>query len=143
MIEVMEVDIDLVAEELRAAIGDFVRGARSDEQLSNNQLSILGMLDRDGPATIAALAAVCHIRHQSAAKVVEQLRSDQTVVIRAHPSDRRAVHVVISDKGRAVLGEERRRRSSWIAEAIRTRLSDQEREDIPTFVSVLRRLSAP
>jgi DNA-binding MarR family transcriptional regulator len=139
----MEVDIDAVAEELRAAVGDFVRAAPSGQQLSDTQLSILGLLDRDGPATISALAASCRIRHQSAAKVVEQLSADQMVDVGAHPSDRRAVHVAISDAGRVVLGDERGRRSAWIAEAIRARLSDAERNDVPALVDLLRRLSAP
>lgn len=39
--------------------------------------------------------------------------------------------------------EERSRLSSWIAEAIRTKLSDSEQEAIPALVSMLRRLSAP
>jgi DNA-binding MarR family transcriptional regulator len=138
----VDTDIDLVAEELRAAVGDFVRAARSDEQLSDNQLSILGMLDREGPATIAALAARCRIRHQSATKVVEQLRTAQMVDIGAHPSDRRAVHVVISQTGYAALREERGRRSAWIAKAIHTSLSEHEQEDIPAFIALLRQLSA-
>ena len=139
----MDIEIDRVAEELRAAVGDFVRAARTDEQLSNNQLSILGLLDRDGPATIAAVAAVCHIRHQSATKVVEQLRSDQMVEIGAHPSDRRAVQITISEAGRDALGEERDRRSAWIAEASTTRLSRQEQGNVPALVDLLRRLADP
>lgn len=138
----MDVDIDVVAEELRAAVGDLVRLARADERLSNNQLTILGMLDRDGPATIASLAEACGIRHQSATKVVDQFRADGLVEVGAHPSDKRAVQVVISGTGRAVLGEERRRRSSWIAEAMRSKLSESERESIPDLVAVLRRLAA-
>lgn len=135
-------DVDVIAEELRAAVGEFVRSARSDEQLSNNQLSILGLLDREGPATIAALAAVCQIRHQSATKVVEQLRTSDLVIIGAHPSDGRAVQVAISRTGRVALGAERSRRSAWIAAAIRARLSEQEQQSVPALVDVLRRLSA-
>ncbi|WP_420363317.1 MarR family transcriptional regulator [Curtobacterium aetherium] len=138
----MDADIDQVAEDLRAAVGDFVRAARPDEQRSDNQLSILGMLDREGPATIAALAARCRIRHQSATKVVEQLRAAQLVDIGAHPSDRRAVQVAISPTGGAALREERARRSAWIAEAIRTRLSEREQADVPALVAVLRQLTA-
>jgi DNA-binding MarR family transcriptional regulator len=130
------------AEALRVAVGEFVRAARSHEELSGSQLAALGLLDRDGPATIAAVAATTRIRHQSATKLIAQLESAGAVEVGPHPADRRAVEVRITERGRAVVAAERRRRSAWIAAAMEARLTPEERRHLERSAELLERLAA-
>jgi DNA-binding MarR family transcriptional regulator len=139
----MDPAITDAAEALRGAVGEFVRAARNHEELSGSQLAALGLLDREGPATIAAVAASTRVRHQSATKLVAQLESAGAVEVGPHPVDKRAVEVRITDRGRAVVEAERGRRTAWIAAAMESRLSEEERRYLERAAELLVRLVAP
>ena len=59
---------------------------------------------------------------------------------RPHPTDRRKILIAISQDGRDRLNDDRRRRVSWLAEAITDRLDSRERRILANTLSLLDRL---
>lgn len=133
-----------LAADLRVAIGRSsrrIRAERSDLDLSDTQLSVLFLLDRDGPATPGDLAAHEHVQPPSMTRVVNCL-ADRGLVTRSdHPDDRRQVLVTITDAGRQEIRETRRRRDAWLS-GVLAGLSPDERAVLASATSILRRIAA-
>lgn len=130
-----------LAEELRATIGSLVRRARAADALPGNQAAALGLLDREGAATIAELASRSRVRHQSMSRVVGQLREQGAVRAAADPRDGRSVLLHITDRGRRLLNQDRRRRADQLAGAIDAELDPAEREQLARAIELLQRLT--
>lgn len=130
-----------VAEELRAAIGRFVRAARTGQLLPPGQVRALGFLDREGAMAITALAQRERVRHQSMDRTVRLLLEQDLVTLHSDVTDRRRVLVQINVKGRGSLAKERVRRSSRIATALRSELTSDEMELLAQFPSLLDKLT--
>ncbi|MEV0188583.1 MarR family transcriptional regulator [Kitasatospora purpeofusca] len=130
-----------LAADLRGAIGELVRALRPDDTLPQNQAGVLGLLVRDDRAyTVAELAALQRVRHQSMARTVALLTEAGLVTQQPHTTDRRKLLVTATGAGRAALYEQRARREARIAEAIEARLTPDERETLRGAVALLRRL---
>ncbi|MFE6749683.1 MarR family winged helix-turn-helix transcriptional regulator [Kitasatospora purpeofusca] len=130
-----------LAADLRGAIGELVRALRPDDTLPQNQAGVLGLLVRDDRAyTVAELAALQRVRHQSMARTVALLTEAGLVTQQPHTTDRRKLLVTATGAGRAALYEQRARREARIAEAIEARLTPDERETLRSAVALLRRL---
>ena len=132
-------DLDL-AEELRAAIGDFVRRARVRDEMPPGQAAVLGHLGRSGPLSIADLARLERVKHQSMARTVGLLADQGLVTLGRHDADRRQVVVTLTTSGGDALASARHARAAGIARAIREDLDDPERETIRRIPEVLRKL---
>jgi len=133
---------DPLAEDLRAAIGHFVRHARAHDG-TGGRASVLGYLARDGGCSIAELAAREQVRHQSMARTVKNLQAQGHVTVHTDPTDGRRVVVEVTPAGRDHLQAERARRAAWIATAIATRLDDAERARLRDVPGLLRKLMEP
>ncbi|MFD4904763.1 MarR family winged helix-turn-helix transcriptional regulator [Kitasatospora purpeofusca] len=130
-----------LAADLRSAIGELVRALRPDDTLPQNQAGVLGLLVRDDRAcTVAELAALQRVRHQSMARTVALLTEAGLVTQQPHTTDRRKLLVTATEAGRTALYEQRARREARIAAAIEARLSSDERETLRSAVALLRRL---
>ncbi len=130
-----------LAADLRSAIGELVRALRPDDTLPQNQAGVLGRLVRDDRAcTVAELAALQRVRHQSMARTVALLTEAGLVTQQPHTTDRRKLLVTATEAGRTALYEQRARREARIAAAIEARLSSDERETLRSAVALLRRL---
>ncbi|MCX4752162.1 MarR family winged helix-turn-helix transcriptional regulator [Kitasatospora purpeofusca] len=130
-----------LAADLRSAIGELVRALRPDDTLPQNQAGVLGLLVRDDRAcTVAELAALQRVRHQSMARTVALLTEAGLVTQQPHTTDRRKLLVTATEAGRTALHEQRARREARIAAAIEARLSSDERETLRSAVALLRRL---
>ncbi|WP_043472294.1 MarR family winged helix-turn-helix transcriptional regulator [Kitasatospora sp. MBT66] len=130
-----------LAADLRGAIGELVRALRPDDTLPQNQAGVLGLLVRDDRAyTVAELAVLQRVRHQSMARTVALLTESGLVTQQPHTTDRRKLLVTATEAGRAALSEQRARREARIAEAIEARLTSEERETLRSAVGLLRRL---
>jgi DNA-binding MarR family transcriptional regulator len=128
---------------LRLAVGRFVRRVRQDAStLPSSQAAALGRLDRDGPQTVADLAAAERVSHQSMARLVQALR-DQGLVepAEAPPGDRRRRPWRPTPLGRALLDEQRSRRVDWLAEAMRRELTAAERRTLVEATALIERLA--
>lgn len=138
----MDSDVLDLAEDLRQAIGSIVRFVRAEgETPSSAQSETLGLLDRLGPLTVAALAERRKVKHQSMRLVVAQLEVEGLICRSAAPDDRRAQMITLTKAGCAVLFASRRARAAVIATMLRT-LSAEDREALSTSTAILQRLTA-
>ncbi|MBC6794851.1 MarR family winged helix-turn-helix transcriptional regulator [Corynebacterium macclintockiae] len=113
-----------------------------NSHISMAQLSILMILEENGPMRISQIAATETIRMPTASNAVNQLETMELVTRVRDTSDRRGVSVTLTDKGR----EELRRLSEERAEQLASMLdslSDEELKEVaeatPVIELVLRR----
>jgi DNA-binding MarR family transcriptional regulator len=83
-------------------------------ELTPTQLAVLGTVSVMGPATPSAIATREGVRPPSVTRTLNCLADDGYVLREDHPDDRRQVLVRLSDKGEALLAEERSRRNAWL-----------------------------
>jgi DNA-binding MarR family transcriptional regulator len=129
------------ASELRLVLGMLVRKLRAESLVPSSHLSVLGRLDRLGPQTTSALAAAERIRPQSMAQTVAELRQADLVTRRPDPEDRRQVLIEMTDPGKKLLREHRRRGVDWLSRAIDDELSPAEQRVLAEAIALLRRLA--
>jgi DNA-binding MarR family transcriptional regulator len=127
--------------ELRIVLGMLVRRLRADNAVPASQLSILSRLDRAGPRTTSALAAADRMRPQSMAQTVAELADDGLVTRRPDPDDRRQILIELTESGRRLLEQERRRREDWLSRAIADELTPAEQKLLVEAIALLRRLA--
>jgi DNA-binding MarR family transcriptional regulator len=130
-----------LAEDLRHTLGRLVRTVRAADTMTPGEAAVLGYLEREGPQTTADIAARRGVTHQSAAKAVKELIGAGLVRAEPHPSDGRKLVLHLTDTGRDMLGEERRRRADWLGRAIEQELSARERQQLATAVALMDRLA--
>jgi DNA-binding MarR family transcriptional regulator len=95
-----------------------IRLERSSEDLSLNQLSVLGTLLRSGELTLGELASIERVKPPSITRTVNCLVDVGLIVRRPHATDGRQVMVDLTDQAREVLAEDRRRRDLWLAQRL-------------------------
>ena len=103
-----------------------LRLERAGNDLTLNQLAVLGTLHRAGPLTIGELAGVEKVKPPSMTRTVACLEDAGLVTRRSHDTDRRQVVVELTDDARAVLAADRQRRDAWLAR----RLDDLAPDDL-------------
>ena len=132
-----------LAERVRQSVGDFVRATRSLAETPRTARSeTLGLLDREGAMSTAALAERRNVKHQSMRLVVVQLQEDGLVEKTANASDRRAQVVMLTPQGRATLRADRRARAEWIAQTLRDHATAEERRTLEAALAVLDKIAA-
>ncbi len=114
---------------------------RAEHSFPLSQGAVLGRLDREGPQSVSDLALAERVRPQSMAQTVGELESAGFVARRPDPDDRRRAIVELTEGGITTLREDRRRRVGWLAEAIASDLSPEEREILRRAVPLLERLA--
>lgn len=133
-----------LAAALRISVARLTRRLRSERdprnELSIGQLSVLGVLFRDGARSIGELAAQERVQPPSMTRTVNCLEEAGYVVRRAHETDRRQVVIELSDKGAATLEADRRRRDAWLAQRLRE-LTPEERSVLRKAAPILERLA--
>jgi DNA-binding MarR family transcriptional regulator len=137
-------DPQQTAADLRLAVGRLVRRVRRETSvLPPARMAVLGRLDRDGPLTIADLAAAERVSHQSMTRLVASLREANLVRPAPPPADdRRRKPFALAAAGRAALDAQRTHRSSWLATAIATELTAAEQRTLAAAIPLLDRLTA-
>jgi DNA-binding MarR family transcriptional regulator len=130
------------AEELRAAVGEFVRRVRAYDRMPPGQVAVLGRLDRSGPLSLAELARRAAVKHQSMTRTVNLLVDQGLVSLGRAEADRRQVVAGITAAGKESLDQERRSRAGVIAEALRANLTARERDIVAQLPAILRKLLA-
>ena len=132
-----------LAGQLRDAVGRLgrrMRMQRADTELSLGQLAALRTLDHHGPMTPSELAAHEKVQPPSMTKIIARLEERGYLTRTPDPDDRRQVVVAASPAGRAMLGEDRRRRDAWLAQRLRA-LAPAEVAALRAAVPVLEKLS--
>jgi DNA-binding MarR family transcriptional regulator len=134
-------DVTTSASELRMVLGLLVRRLRAEHRLPVSHGTVLGRLERDGPATTSTLAAAERVRPQSMAQTLSELEAAGLIGRTPDPDDRRQVHIALTERGHARLVEERALREGWLANAIETELAPDEQQVLIRAVELLRRLA--
>ncbi|WP_284536160.1 MarR family winged helix-turn-helix transcriptional regulator [Nocardioides sp. T2.26MG-1] len=112
-----------------------------DNELSINQMGVLGVLTRSGGAlTVGELAAAEKVQPPSMTRTVNCLEQSGDVVRRPHETDGRQVVVELSEQGRARVLADRDRRDAWLARRLKE-LTPEERAILRQAAPILANLA--
>jgi len=135
-----------VAHELRLVLGQLKRTLREQApvgDLSWSQVSVLGHLERDGPATVTTLAKAEGVRPQSMGATVAALEAAGLIAGAPDPKDGRQTILSLTDACRTWIAAHRAAREDWLLQAARRKLTPDEQRELARAVQLLRRLIAP
>ncbi|MBE1159862.1 MarR family winged helix-turn-helix transcriptional regulator [Dyella acidiphila] len=131
---------------LRELLGQLRRRLRDEAStgdFSSSQLSVLFRLERDGPATVTALAQAEHMRSQSMGATVAALQAVGFVNGAAHPTDGRQILLSLTPACRAWIKAHRAAREDWLAHSMHSKLSAAEQKQLAEALPLLKRLVEP
>ncbi|RQT66801.1 MarR family winged helix-turn-helix transcriptional regulator [Burkholderia cepacia] len=133
-----------LAGELRISVGKLMRRMREQihpNDLTSSQKSVLLRLDRDGPATVSALARAESVRPQSMRVTVATLETLGAVSGEPDPSDGRQTLIAVTPGFRKVLQANRAAKDDWLFRALHAQLSTAEQAELASAVKLLQRLA--
>ena len=133
-----------LAGDLRISVGKLVRRLREQAHsgdFTSAQKSVLLRLDRDGPATVSALARAESVRPQSMRVTVVGLESMKVVSGNPDPTDGRQTLIDLTPSFRKALNANRAAREDWLLRALQAQLSSQELNDLAAAIKLLQRLA--
>ena len=143
LLETAHAEASTLAAELAAVAGRLKRRLREEANFGDftpSQISVIQRLERDGPATVTALAQAEGVRPQSMGATVAVLREAGLVEGTPDPNDGRQTVLSLSANFRAAVKAGRAARHDWLLRAIQTRFSPREREQLATAVDLLKKL---
>jgi DNA-binding MarR family transcriptional regulator len=111
------------------------------EDLTPSQISVLLRLEKDGAATVSALARAEGVRPQSMSSIVTSLQDTGLVSGTFDPNDGRKVLMSLSRKCEKLLRDGRAARQDWLTTAILKKLSAQEQKKLSVALELLGRLT--
>ena len=135
-----------MAADLRVLSAKLQRRLREEGHLGDftwSQLKVISRLERDGPATVSALALAEGIRPQSMGATVSALKTAGLISGAADPHDGRQTLLSLTAACRESIRTARAAREDWLMRAIRTRLKPEEHETLAAAIELLQRLIGP
>ena len=117
-----------------------VRAERADSAMSDGKLSVLFVLMNEGAQTLGSLADSERVTPPSMNRTINALVEAGLVTRVADATDGRKVAIDVTDAGRRLVKETRRRRDAWFASRLNT-LSADERATLDAAETILRRLA--
>ncbi len=132
-----------LAAELRTLLGRLkqrLREQANGDEFTGSQLAVIGRLDRDGPATVTALAKAEGVRPQSMGATVAVLEAAGLVRGSPDPADGRQTLLSLTIACQERIKAGRAAREDWLYQAIRTKLAPAEQEQLAVGVALLKRL---
>ncbi|MBX6382338.1 MAG: winged helix-turn-helix transcriptional regulator [Microbispora sp.] len=105
-----------------------VRRLSAQGDLSLTAAATLSYLERNGPQRLSVLAAQQAVTQPSMTQLVQRLAREGLVRRAVDDLDGRAVRVAVTDAGRALLAERRRRRRERLTEMLGALSPDELRE---------------
>ena len=117
-----------------------LRQERSTDDVTPGQYSVLAVLDRHGPSTPRELALHENVQPPSMTRTIAALSDLGLVTRTVHPSDGRQVLLSLTDAGRVVVRETRRRRDAWLTRRL-VELTPAERETLADAAAILLRVA--
>jgi DNA-binding MarR family transcriptional regulator len=118
-----------------------LRRLRSDHGVSAAKLTVLGQLYRAGrDVTAVNLAQWERLQPQSLTRIIADLDERGLVARRQDANDRRQVLIGITEAGRALLREDARRQTRWLAGAMAGGLTETERGILGLAAGILEKL---
>jgi DNA-binding MarR family transcriptional regulator len=130
-----------LADELLVVVTRLARRLRrlNDDGISPTMRSILNTLEKAGPLTHGELAQSERVRPPTITAAVDRLEQDDLVTRVKCDQDRRVARVQITDVGRELLAEGRRKRTAYLERRLRT-LSAEDRAALAAAAPALERL---
>jgi DNA-binding MarR family transcriptional regulator len=131
---------------LRISVSRLARRLRVERQaeglasLSDTQLAALAVLDRHGAMTPGELAEHEKVQPPSMTRVIAVLEERRLVMRAPHLTDRRQLVLTVTEQGRELVSQARRRRDAWLAKRLKE-LSPEERAILRAAAPVLEKLS--
>jgi DNA-binding MarR family transcriptional regulator len=132
------------AGELRVVLGKLKRRLREELHMGNltwPQVSVLGHLERGGPATVTALAQAEGVRPQSMGATVAVLEKAGLVSGAADPNDGRQTVISLTAACQELIKASRTAREDWLFRSMRTNLTPAEQKQLATAVDLLKRIA--
>lgn len=133
----------VTAGELRVVLGQLKRRLREQSpphDLTWSQVSVLSLLERQGPASISDLARLEGMRPQSMGEIIAALQSAGLVSGAPDPADGRRTLLSLTSACRERIRAGRAQREDWLAHRIREKLSAAEQKRLCETMALLRRL---
>jgi DNA-binding MarR family transcriptional regulator len=137
-------ETDALAGDLRITLGALMRRLRQEATIGDftrSQLSALGRLEREGPATLSELARAEGVRPQSMAATVAALENVGFVSRTPDERDGRKSLLHLTAEAREQFATGRLAREDWLFRAIHTRLTEDEQAALAASIDLLRRLA--
>jgi DNA-binding MarR family transcriptional regulator len=134
----------VLAGELRISLGKLNRRLREQARagdFTSAQKSVLLRLDRDGPATVSALARAESVRPQSMRITVAGLQAMVAVSGKPDSTDGRQTLIDLTPSFRKTLTASRAAKDDWLVRALQMQLSPQEQGELAAAVKLLQRLA--
>jgi DNA-binding MarR family transcriptional regulator len=132
-----------LAADLRAVMGKLKRRLREQARLGDlteSQISTLSRLEREGSATVTALAQAEGMRPQSMGAIVAALEAAGLVTRALDPNDGRQTLLSLTDACRERIKAARAAREDWLLRAIQKNIAPAEHEQLEGAVKLLKRL---
>jgi DNA-binding MarR family transcriptional regulator len=132
-----------LAEALRGIIGNLKRRMRAQShagELSWSQLSMLSRLERDGPATVTAVARVEGVRPQSMGATIRDFEAAGYVTGTPDPDDGRQTLWSVTLVARDLVETARAARQDWLHTTLEKNFSQSERDELTRAVKLLERI---
>jgi DNA-binding MarR family transcriptional regulator len=135
-----------LATALRISLSRLARRLRVERQaeglasLSDTQLAALAVLEKHTVMTPGELAEHEKVQPPSMTRVIAVLEERKLVMRAPHPTDRRQVVLSVTEEGRALVVQARRRRDAWLAKRLKE-LTPDERAVLRAAAPVLEKLS--
>jgi DNA-binding MarR family transcriptional regulator len=134
-----------LAGDLRALVAQLRRRFREQAILGEftpSQVAVLLRLEREGPATVSALARAEGMRPQSMGTLIAPLEAAGHINGAPDPDDGRQTLWSLTGAFREWLKEGRAARQDWLSRTIEARLTGAEQEQLAAAVELLKRLVA-
>jgi DNA-binding MarR family transcriptional regulator len=132
-----------LAGEIRALVGKLRRRLREQAHLGDltgSQISVLGRLEREGPATVTTLARAEGMRPQSMSANVSVLQGAGFVSGAPDPSDGRQTIWSVTAIYQERIQAGRAAREDWLFRVIQTHLAAHEQQELAAALELLKRL---
>jgi len=130
-----------LADELLVVVTRLARRLRrlADDGISPTMRSILNTLEKHGPLTHGELAQSERVKPPTITAAVDRLEQDRLVTRIKCAQDRRVARVQITEVGRELLAEGRRKRTAYLERRLRA-LSAEDRAALAGAAPALERL---
>ncbi|NYH27293.1 DNA-binding MarR family transcriptional regulator [Paraburkholderia bryophila] len=132
-----------MAEDLRVVTGKLRRRLREEAHIGDftpSQIQVLSLLEREGTATVSALARLHGMRPQSMGEMLSALKAAGLVTGAPDPNDGRQTVLSLTPAFRKKVKASRAAREDWLFRTIQTRFSAAEQQQLAIGVDLLKRL---
>ncbi|MEX3634183.1 MarR family winged helix-turn-helix transcriptional regulator [Paraburkholderia sp. BR14320] len=136
-------ELHTLAEDLRVLVGKLRRRLREESHVGDftpSQVQVLNLLEREGPATVTALARAHGMRPQSMGETLAALKAAGLVNGAPDPNDGRQTVLSLTPSCRKKVKASRAAREDWLCRTIQTRFTQAEQQQLATGVDLLKRL---